>query len=81
MKVIWSPFAIDCVSHIAEFISKGKTKAAGKWVDAVFKKVKNLENFPQIGRVVPEANRKEIREILFKSYRIIYRIGKEKINI
>jgi toxin ParE1/3/4 len=41
MKVVWSPLAIDCVSDVAEFIAKDKPKAAEKWVDAVFDKVKN----------------------------------------
>lgn len=81
MKVIWSPLAIDCVSDIAKFIAMDKPKAAERWVDEVFYKVKILEKFPQIGRIVPEANRKEIREIVFKNYRIIYKIDKEQINI
>ena len=81
MKVIWSPFAIDCVSDIASYIALDKPKAARQWIDDVFDRVKNLEKFPQIGRIVPDAKRKEIREILFKNYRIIYRIDKEQINI
>ena len=32
-----------------------------------------------MGRTVPEINRKEIREIIFGNYRIIYRI--EEMNI
>ncbi|MFA7348964.1 MAG: type II toxin-antitoxin system RelE/ParE family toxin [Desulfurivibrionaceae bacterium] len=31
--------------------------------------------------MVPEVNRKEIREIIFGNYRIVYRTGPENISI
>ena len=34
----------------------------------------SLNTFPQRGRVVPEFRRPELREIIFRSYRIIYRV-------
>jgi plasmid stabilization system protein ParE len=34
--------------------------------------------FPQLGRVVPEENDETIREIIFRSYRIIYKVMAEK---
>lgn len=33
-----------------------------------------LAQFPQLGRVVPEKNDDTIREIIFRSYRIIYKV-------
>ena len=81
MKIIWSPLAIDRVSEIAKYIAKDKSEAAEKWIDQIFNSVKKIENFPQIGRMVPEANRKEIREILLKNYRIIYRVEDVQITI
>jgi len=81
MKIIWSPFATEKVSEIAGYIAEDKPVAAEKWVDTIFNYVKRLAKFPQMGRAIPEANRKEIREILFKNYRIIYRYDKEQITI
>jgi plasmid stabilization system protein ParE len=43
--------------------------------------VERLKDFPESGRTVPEANRKEIREIFYGAYRIIYRIEKEGVKI
>lgn len=43
----------------------------------VFEAVDRLELFPESGRVVPELNRKEIREVIIGNYRIIYRIREE----
>jgi plasmid stabilization system protein ParE len=43
----------------------------------VFAAIERLENFPQSGRVVPEKNDPQIREILLGNYRIIYRLRKD----
>ena len=40
-----------------------------------------LNIFPLRGRVVPEFNRKEIREIFVDHYRLIYSVKKESIDI
>lgn len=37
-----------------------------------------LAQFPEIGRVVPEENDGTIREIIFRPYRIIYKVLAEK---
>ena len=79
MKIIWSPLAIDRVSEIAEYISLDNPTAANKWIDNIFEKVLILKSSPEMGRKVPEINRKELREIIFGNYRIIYRI--ERLNI
>ncbi|MBK7309461.1 MAG: type II toxin-antitoxin system RelE/ParE family toxin [Sphingobacteriaceae bacterium] len=38
-------------------------------------------DFPQSGRMVPEKNLAEIRELIEGNYRIFYRLGKGKITI
>jgi toxin ParE1/3/4 len=81
MNVTWSPLSIECVSEIAAYIAHDKPSAARNWVAAIFNTVKKLEKFPELGRKVPEINRNNIREIIFKNYRIIYRVEKEQISI
>ena len=81
MKIIWSPLAIDRVSAIAEYISSDNPGAADKWVKTIFSKVKRLAKFPQSGRIVPESDRSDIREIIHGHYRIIYRIRKNQIAV
>lgn len=81
MKIIWSPLAVDRASEIAEYISLDNPTAANKWVENIFKKVKTLSGSPEVGRKVPEVNRKEIRELIFGNYRIIYRLKKTFISI
>jgi len=81
MKIIWSPLAIDRVSEIAEYISQDNPYAAQNWVDSIFQEVESLLSSPQMGRMVPEVERKEIRELIFGNYRIIYRYESTSISI
>ena len=81
MKIIWSPLAGERLAKIYEFISQDNISAAQKMVDRIIKKVDTLSKNPERGRKVPEANRKEIREIFEGEYRIIYRIESKKVSI
>ena len=81
MKIIWSPLAIDRVSEITEYISQDNLSAAQNWVDRIFQEVESLLSSPQMGRMVPEVGRKEIRELILGNYRIIYRYESTSISI
>ncbi len=81
MTIIWSPLAIDRVSEIADYIAEDKPSAAEKWIDTVFSKVEQLESSPEIGRIVPEINNNQFRELIYGNYRIIYRIEGKQISI
>ncbi len=37
-------------------------------------KVDALAQFPQLGRVVPEENDETVREIIYRPYRVIYKV-------
>jgi len=40
-----------------------------------------LPGEPRIGRTVPEIANPDIRELLFKKYRIVYRVSKNTVEI
>ena len=81
MKIIWSPLALDRVLEIAKYIAQDKPLAAEKWARTVFSKVEQLETSPELGRIVPELENIQFRELIFSNYRIIYRIEKTRIAI
>ncbi len=81
MKIIWSRLAVDRVAEIANYIAKDKPTAAEKWVNKLFAKAESLASFPKSGRIVPEINRDQYREIIYGNYRIVYRIEKKQISI
>jgi len=81
VKIFWSPLALERLEYIYEFISKENASAAQKLISKIFKRVESLSKYPERGRKVPEANRKEIREVFEDEYRIIYRVEAKKIFI
>jgi plasmid stabilization system protein ParE len=81
MKIQWSPFAIDQVTNIAQYIAEDKPNVAGKWIVSIFDTVEKLSSFPKLGRIVPEFNVDEIRELLHGNYRIIYQISSSVVEI
>jgi len=47
----------------------------------IIEKAERIVDFPEQGRVVPEDGRANVREILYKSHRIIYRIASKNILV
>ena len=81
MKIFWSPLAVDRLEDIYEYISKENTSAAQKIINKIFERVESLSEYPERGRKVPEANRKDIREVFEAEYRIIYSVESKRIFI
>lgn len=81
MKVFWSPLAVERVTEIAQYIARDNPAAAEAWVNTIFSKVGDLKAFPESGRLVPETNNRNIRELIYGNYRIVYRIEKKRISI
>jgi plasmid stabilization system protein ParE len=77
-KIIWSEQARDDLQSIVLFIVQDNPQAAEAFGYLLMSKVDVLAQFPQIGRVVPEENDENIREIIFRPYRIIYQTLMEK---
>jgi plasmid stabilization system protein ParE len=48
-------------------------RRASEWGNQLLDAALSLTAFPERGRVVPEFRRPQLREIVFRSYRIIYR--------
>ena len=81
MKITWSPIAVEQVRDIASYIALDKPSVAVEWADKIFNSVNRLRDNPESGRIVPEINRNEIREIVQGNYRIIYKIKKQEIRV
>jgi toxin ParE1/3/4 len=81
MKILWSPLAVERASEIVDYIAQDKPAAADKWIHAVFSKIEQLRSHPEIGRMVPEINEHQFRELIYGNYRIIYHIETKQISI
>lgn len=81
MKLTWAPLAIQRVLEAAEFIALDKPEAARRWAESTFEAASRLRELPRSGRIVPEVNRPELREIIHGAFRIVYRIEQDEILV
>ena len=72
--VQWTKSALDDLDGIKEFIARDSVHYAEKFEDDAFAITDNIEIFPEMGRIVPERNDPSFRELIFGSYRIMYKI-------
>ncbi|MFL6236315.1 MAG: type II toxin-antitoxin system RelE/ParE family toxin [Thermoanaerobaculia bacterium] len=82
MRIEWTDPAIADLAAIRDYIARDSEHYAVQFIGKIIDAVEKLESFPELGRRVPESHKEEgIREILFQSYRIIYRLRSERIQI
>jgi len=81
MRVRWTPRALQDLREIGAFISHDSPAASRRWVDRLQNRAEQVVEAPRSGRIVPEFERDELREVLLKGYRIVYSIGKDEIAI
>ena len=79
-EVRWTTQAADDLQAIYDFIARDSPQYAHMIVVAILEAVDRLEQFPLLGRTVPERQRGNLRELIRPPYRIVYRVG-EVIDI
>ncbi|MFZ2322199.1 MAG: type II toxin-antitoxin system RelE/ParE family toxin [Ignavibacteriaceae bacterium] len=81
MKLLWTKESQFRLLEIEEYIVKDNPTAAINFVDDLITVGKSIVNKPEKGRIVPELSIDNIREIIYKNYRIVYIIKKNSIDI
>jgi toxin ParE1/3/4 len=82
VKIIFSPLARFDLKEIIEFIKRDSLRYAILESKKIQAAINGLTKHPLMGRIVPEIEDERYRELIFRNYRIIYRIVSEKqINI
>lgn len=66
--------AKEDMNQIEEYISRDSIYYANKTIEEIVEKIKYLSMFPYMGRKIPEYNNINLREIIYKSYRILYKL-------
>ena len=78
VRVKWTDIAVENLADIGEYIGKDNIKYAKIVVKNLFTSTNILKRHPRIGRMVPEFNNPNIRELIRGNYRIVYRLIDEK---
>lgn len=81
MNVHWTDAALGHLQAIHDYIARDSKRNALRFVDRITRKSQTIGTWPESGSIVPEHDSPEIREVFEKSYRIIYRILADRIDV
>ncbi|NOZ80024.1 MAG: type II toxin-antitoxin system RelE/ParE family toxin [Acidobacteria bacterium] len=69
-------------SAIGDRIAADNPSAAVRWVQRLTAAVERASEMPLAGRIVPEySDRQDIREMLVRTYRVVYRVRPDTLEV
>ena len=80
-EVVWSFSATADLESIVEYILRDSEFYAATVARELVAAARSLTTFSERGRMVPEYEDPGIREILVRRYRLIYRVGPERVDV
>ena len=81
MRVHWTNTAIEHLLAIYEYLSPHSPVYAQQIIDKLIRRSEQSAVFPLSGRMVPEYETQDIREVIEKPYRLIYRVKSEQVDV
>jgi plasmid stabilization system protein ParE len=82
MKVYFTESALTDFDNLLQFYKEQSALETGRrLVSEIIKKSERLAKHPDSGRIVPEFGVPFLREIIFPSFRVVYRRDPDKIWI
>ena len=81
MKVVWSAKALARLREIHDYIAQDSPQRAKTVVDRLTARSLTLAHPPLTGRRVPEYPEHDVREVLERPFRLIYRVRPGVIDI
>ena len=81
MRVEWSDLARDDLDELVRYISRDSAYYARRFGQKVVLATRRLQEFPESGRMIPEAEDSTLREIIVQGYRVMYRLEIDRVVI
>lgn len=82
MKVLISDSVFNDLEAIKEYyLKEGVPQTGIEFVTKIICHIETLPDNPEIGRIVPEFNEKNIRELIHSPFRIVYLKEEKTISI
>ena len=81
MTVSWTSGAAQQLRAIYHYIAQASPEYAKRTVDRLTRRSEQIGTFPLSGRTVPEYHASQVREVIEGSYRIIYHIKPDQIDV
>ncbi len=80
-SIEWTERAVADLRGIDDYIAADNPVAAERWIGRLIAKAEAAARLPMAGRVVPEKGQHDIREVLLRTYRIVYRVRESSILV
>jgi plasmid stabilization system protein ParE len=81
IELIWSPRSVADLQEIRAYIEADAPAWADLTVRRLVAAVERLRQFPDSGRMVPERQSPELREVVSGKFRIVYRRRPRTVEI
>lgn len=81
MLIEWTAPALDDLEAIRDYIGKDSPYYGRQFIERIFDAAEKLLDHPKMGRPVPEADRDDVRELIYQGYRIIYRTKPDRVQV
>lgn len=81
MTIHWTRTAIDHLEAIHDYISQDSRPYADRTIERLTRRSQQIAEYPQSGRRVPETDKDDVREVIEGSYRLIYRIREDQVDV
>ena len=73
IELLWSPQSFQDLNGIRAYIAQDSPAYAELTVQRIVAAVERLRQFPDSGRMVPERQAPDLREVIVGNYRVVYR--------
>lgn len=80
-EIRWSLTTSGDLQELEDFIARDSVLHAVNFINRIVEVAGKLRSTPQLGRVVPEFGREDLRELLFRGYRIVYLLKDDAVTI
>ena len=80
-RILWTAPAVSDLDSIREYIARDSEVYADSVLSEIFDTVDQLLTYAESGRVVPELNEPQTRELIVGSYRVMYDIQADTVRI
>lgn len=80
-ELIWSDCALRDLQAIDAYIAADNPTAAERWINKILTAAQRAAVLPHSGQPVREKGREHLKQILLRTYRIVYRFDDKRAEV
>jgi plasmid stabilization system protein ParE len=77
----WTDRARSDLLAVVRHIANDNPAAAERWLDVFLRAAEDAARLPLSGRVVPEVDQPDVRELIRPPYRLVYRVRTAAVDV